>query len=239
MSRAEQFPLKRDVLITVKAYPNPSKKYRETVCVAGITREEGWVRLYPITFRYLPQVARFKKYQIVTLRLGKHSEGRPESYRPDQDSFKPGEIIPPKNAWHERKQWLLPTASASMCEIATLQRESGKSLGMFKPKDAPELVIEKADKEWGDIVRQLHMFEEPSKPLEPIPFRFKYKYACDDAHCPQAKLRWYFGTAYRASDVRSCSTDLSSGGKIPLFIGTPLTMDTLFFAICPTGVRSD
>ena len=26
----------RKVLITVKAYPNPSKKYVETVCVAGI-----------------------------------------------------------------------------------------------------------------------------------------------------------------------------------------------------------
>jgi hypothetical protein len=200
MSRAEQFPLKRDVLITVKAYPNPSKKYRETVCVAGITREEGWVRLYPITFRYLPQVARFKKYQIVTLRVGKHSEGRPESYRPDQDSFKPGEILTPKNAWHERKQWLLPTTSASMCEIATLQRENGKSLGMFKPKDAPELVIEKADKEWGDIVRQLHMFEEPSKPLELIPFRFKYKYTCDDAHCrghEQTIVDWEACELYR------------------------------------------
>jgi hypothetical protein len=50
MSRAAQFPLQREVLITVKAYPNPSKKYRETVCVAGITREEGWVRLVPHNF---------------------------------------------------------------------------------------------------------------------------------------------------------------------------------------------
>ena len=200
MNRAAQFPLQRDVLITVKAYPNPSKKYRETVCVAGITREEGWVRLYPITFRYLPQVARFKKYQIVRLRMGKHSEGRPESYRPDQDSFRPGEIISTKNAWHGRKEWLLPKASSSMCEILKLQHESGKSLGMFKPKDAPELIIEKADKEWGDIVRQLHMFEEPRKPLEPIPFRFKYRYICDDPHCnghEQTIVDWEACELYR------------------------------------------
>ena len=29
----------------------------------------------------------------------------------------------------------------------------------------------------------MHMFEEPSKPLEPIPFRFKYRYFCDDPCC--------------------------------------------------------
>jgi hypothetical protein len=43
MTRASDFPLERDVLITVKAYPNPSNKYQETVCVAGVTKEEGWV----------------------------------------------------------------------------------------------------------------------------------------------------------------------------------------------------
>ena len=31
----------REMLVAVKAYPNPSTKYIETVCVAGITREDG------------------------------------------------------------------------------------------------------------------------------------------------------------------------------------------------------
>lgn len=115
--------------------------------------------------------------------MAKHPEGRPESYRPDQDSFKLGQVIPTKKEWRDRKEWLLPTVSASMCEILRLQRENGKSLGMFKPKDVPELIIEKADREWGDIVKQLHFFAEPDKPLEPIPFRFKYRYACDDPCC--------------------------------------------------------
>ena len=39
-----------------------------------------------------------------------------------------------------------------MCEILRIQRETGKSLGMFKPKDAPELIIERADREWGDML---------------------------------------------------------------------------------------
>jgi hypothetical protein len=43
------------ILPVVKTYPNPSTKYGETVCVAGVdlaTRE--WVRVYPVTFRQLP-----------------------------------------------------------------------------------------------------------------------------------------------------------------------------------------
>ena len=46
------------VMITVKAAPNPSEKYGETVCVAGVSVDPshpGWIRLYPINFRYLEQ----------------------------------------------------------------------------------------------------------------------------------------------------------------------------------------
>lgn len=42
------------VLITVKAAPNPSATYGETVCVAGLRLDldaAGWVRHYPINFR--------------------------------------------------------------------------------------------------------------------------------------------------------------------------------------------
>ena len=62
----------KKVLITVKAYPNPSKKYEETVCVAGIDVDNGkWIRLYPITFRDLDENRRFKKYSIIQVRVKK------------------------------------------------------------------------------------------------------------------------------------------------------------------------
>ncbi len=44
----------KKVLVTVKTYPNPSRKYQETVCVAGIDLDtKTWIRLYPIKFRDL------------------------------------------------------------------------------------------------------------------------------------------------------------------------------------------
>ncbi|RRD60723.1 hypothetical protein EII30_05595 [Leucobacter sp. OH1287] len=44
------------VLITVKTSPNPSAKYGDTVCVAGIRTDREayeWIRLYPVNFRWL------------------------------------------------------------------------------------------------------------------------------------------------------------------------------------------
>ena len=41
---------KKRVLLTVKAYPEKSKKYGACVCTAGITDNGDFIRLYPIPF---------------------------------------------------------------------------------------------------------------------------------------------------------------------------------------------
>jgi hypothetical protein len=61
---------KKRILITVKAYPNPSKTYGETVCCAGIDIDSlKWIRLYPIPFRDLDSEQQFKKYSIIEKRV--------------------------------------------------------------------------------------------------------------------------------------------------------------------------
>lgn len=72
------------VLVTVKAYPNPSQSYGKTVCVAGVrvdTPSPEWVRLYPVAFRDMAYEDRFKKYQLVDLRLSK--AGAKKSFQND------------------------------------------------------------------------------------------------------------------------------------------------------------
>ena len=64
-----RLPTRMRVLITVKAAPNPSQTYGETVCVAGLRLDldnVGWVRLYPINFRDLGDDSKFKKYDVVS-----------------------------------------------------------------------------------------------------------------------------------------------------------------------------
>lgn len=41
---------KKRVLVTVKAYPEKSKRHGSVVCTAGLTDKGEWIRLYPLPF---------------------------------------------------------------------------------------------------------------------------------------------------------------------------------------------
>lgn len=80
------------VLITVKASPEPSKTYGDTVCVAGVRlNEDGsgeWVRIYPVAFRHLDSDLKFKKFEIIEVDLTRSSrDTRAESYRPNWETL--------------------------------------------------------------------------------------------------------------------------------------------------------
>lgn len=100
-------PRQLKLLITVKAAPTPSATYGETVCVAGVSTDlsaPGWLRLYPINFRYLQQDLAFKKYDVVSVEARPaRDDGRSESWRPRMDSLRVEHDLPP---WRRRRQWL-------------------------------------------------------------------------------------------------------------------------------------
>ncbi len=52
---------KEQILVLVRATPEASKKYGYKVCVAGITKEGSWRRLYPFKFSYGEKLIDFKK----------------------------------------------------------------------------------------------------------------------------------------------------------------------------------
>lgn len=79
------------ILVTVKARPEPSEKYGETVCVAGIRLGTGslhWVRLYPIPFRRMEDYHQFEKYSVIEVPITPSAEDfRSESYKPDRSQL--------------------------------------------------------------------------------------------------------------------------------------------------------
>lgn len=80
------------VLITVKASPEPSKTYGDTVCVAGVRLlDDGtvsWVRIYPVAFRHLDSAQQFKKFEVIEVDLSRSTkDGRTESHRPNWESL--------------------------------------------------------------------------------------------------------------------------------------------------------
>src|SRR5690348_807429 len=78
------------VRILVKAYPQPSRTYEETVCVAAVS-EDGrqMLRLFPIRYRNLPKDRQFDRFDLVDLVLETpRDDHRPESRHVVEDSIR-------------------------------------------------------------------------------------------------------------------------------------------------------
>ena len=177
------------VLITVKTYPLPSVGYRELVCTAGVLEDGSFIRLYPIDYRYRPYWQWYKKYQWIEVEVEKHTgDPRKESYRPVLDTLRPlGEPLSTRNKWAERKKYVLAKGAQSMEELYELQRRENVSLGIVRPREVIDLVVEEDEREWKPkwrtLFRQQRLFGPQQKPLEKIPFRFSYRFKCDDPRC--------------------------------------------------------
>lgn len=200
------------VLMVVKTYPNPSAKYIETVCTAGIRENSGFVRLHPVRFRLLAQDKRFSKYTWVRVPI-KKTEGdrRPESFRPDIEKMRLEEKVGTKNQWEERKRIILPLLSPSIEDLQDRQAAHGTSLGVIKPREVIEFTISPSvDPDWSaDDLAKLQrqdMFEEAQRwMLEKIPFEFRYRFLCDDPRCAGHHFRvwdWEVAQSYRSWRLR-------------------------------------
>lgn len=195
-----------NVVITVKAAPTPSAMHGETVCVAGVSadlNQPGWVRLYPINFRYLEQDVRFAKYDIVAVDATPATQDpRAESFRPRMSTLVVERHLKP---WAPRRPWLDPYVEDSMCALNAAARTNAraKSLALVRVSDVSALNIEPhpgwtaAEKRKIDAyVGQLNLFDDEDRtPLEAPRFRGSYRWKCRDRTCAghdQGILDWEF-----------------------------------------------
>jgi len=197
------------MVITVKAYPAISNKYGEVVCVAGIridVEPYSWVRLWPVPFRELHFDQRFSKYDIIEIEVDSSTDSRPESVRPNLDSLQilQGKRLPPGGPWPKRRPVVEPLLIDSMCQLQQQQRVDGTSLGVFRPAEVTDLVIEDDTDEWkpgqSGKASQSSLFFPNKGVLEKIPCRFKYRYRCSDPQCrghEQSIVDWEIAESYR------------------------------------------
>lgn len=182
------------VLITVKTTPQPSKKYRDTVCTAGVrldTEHPSWVRLYPIPFRHLQPESQFKKYDVIDVDIRRRTQdSRLESYQPDWESMKNTGHLKP---WGERVHALRDLPRTSVCELqrGTRKRHDGPSLGLSPVEELDDLVI-RANPGWSvqqaqriELSReQVTLFDRDAPPPLIAPrYLAWYKYRCTDSTC--------------------------------------------------------
>ncbi|WP_174552373.1 hypothetical protein [Microtetraspora niveoalba] len=204
------------VLITVKAAPNPSATYGETVCIAAIRLDighAGWIRLYPINFRELDSDRQFRKYDVVTLEAKPAAnDPRAESWRPRADSFVVERHL---DGWPKRMAYLDDYIETSMCDLvsAVRQRPAARSLAAIRPRKILSLEIERhpgwtaaEQRKIDQYVRQLGLFESaPRTALQAPRFKAWYRYRCHAPHCNthrQGIYDWELAALQRSVDRR-------------------------------------
>jgi hypothetical protein len=198
----------KKILVTVKTYPTPAKKGIEVSCIAGVTSEAQWIRLFPLPFRFLPDDKRFKKYQWIKASLTKAPDPRPESHMIDVESIEIlGEPLSSENCWQSRKAIIMPLAAPSLCHLIETRKQTGATLGIFKPKEITEFIVESdpqptwSSKELEILSQESLFYKKPLTPLEKIPYRFIYKFVCNKSGCKGHRLSvvdWEIDQAYRS-----------------------------------------
>lgn len=202
---------KLKVLITVKTYPIPSKKYDELVCTAGVREDGSFVRLYPINFRELSDEQKYRKYQWIEVMAKRHEgrDSRKESYRPDSKTLRNlGEPIGTDGgAWSTRARFALAQKSQSIEALRDQQKQDRTSLGIFKPKAIHDVIVTPDDPEWPPAFQaalmQARLWDERTAskvPPRKVPYRFQYRFECDDDRCKNGHkmsiLDWELGALY-------------------------------------------
>lgn len=195
------------VLITVKASPEPSKSYGDTVCVAGVRlNADGsgeWVRIYPVAFRHLDSSLQFSKFEVIEVDLVPSStDRRSESHRPNWETLrreKQGgkfKTFPAAARGAVLEKLIGPT----MCELraGVVADLNAQSLGLVEVRSLKPLRFEDHGP-WTDAqvasmtaaMSQPDLFGEvdTTRPLVAPRFKVYYDYLCMSPDCPGHKPR--------------------------------------------------
>lgn len=193
--------------ILVKAYPQASQKYEETVCVAAISADgKEMFRLYPIRYRHLPPTARFDRYDLISFEMERpRDDWRPESRHVDEDSI---QIIEKGSRLSDeaRVRLWMPFVAPSLRELMSQNKLAQRSFGIIRPDPGslrffarPVGHTNKSDQEVSAaLFRQGTLFGDPLKPLLQPEYSFGYKFASDGYPHEHLVHDWEVQAAYHA-----------------------------------------
>jgi hypothetical protein len=191
--------------VLVKAYPQPSQQYNETVCCAAITTSGELIRLYPIPFRLLRGDQQFFRYDWIEAESWKaESDPRPESYKVEPHSIeivkKASRTTPEKNV----ALWA-PLVSPSYEQLLQDNQQRSRSLGIVKPDEGTvRFLITKAtksDEEHIDLAKSMLqqmslLYQEPLRELKTPEYVFSYQFECEGKRHKMKIHDWEVAATY-------------------------------------------
>jgi len=195
------------ICILVKAYPQPSQKYQETVCCAGITQSGKLIRLYPIPYRALNSEQKFNRFDWIECDIFRNAEDfRPESYKVVPESIAVIHKASAQSPAYRAKLWAgLVSDSLGQLKLQNSDKNIRTSLGIIKP-DAVSLLfsvkkLSESEKEEKQLATgtydQCMLFEEQN--VEPLPapeYAFRYKFISGGKQSDMMIHDWEVQAAY-------------------------------------------
>lgn len=175
-----------EAYVIIKAAPRVSEKHGSTVCCAAIDRNGNWLRLYPVSFRYLDARQKFKRWDRIGFRWRRPrviADRRSESRRVDDRSIEIRGHLP------ERERH--PLVDRMAVDSLRAESEAGRSLAFLRievldfwheRRSTDEVRRETAARE--KLISQGDMFSVTGEvTAAACPYVFKYRYRDgDDVH---------------------------------------------------------
>ena len=192
-------------LVLVKAFPQPSQKYEETVCCAGITPAGQFVRLYPVRYRRLKPEQRFNRWDVIAYEaIAPVNDHRPESRHVDEDSIR---IVQTAAQLSEASRVGLWASHVSESQAALKESNArlGTSLGVIRPDPgslrfrARKLAANslQARKIASDFKQVSLIDSEALTPLQ-VEYEFSYSFTCAGVKHEMKIHDWEVQAAYFA-----------------------------------------
>lgn len=190
-------------MILIKAQPHRSSRYFETVCCAGVGRDQRWRRQYPVPFRILKDDQKFGRWQWVSY---DYVRPKDDLRKESQKVLAPTLIVKERMKAGERADFLSPLVRHSLRE-ADDRRDS---LTLVRPKSIRIEAFEKSPEELAsetqkhkDLADQLSLLEddETVEPLTPCRMQFVLHWQDQDGgHHRQECDDWETAAAFNRFD---------------------------------------
>lgn len=212
---------RKRVLVTVKTYPEKSRKYGTTVCTVGLTEDGEWIRLYPIPFKFYNGKDSIKKYDWIDVECQKNDHeklGRKESYKVRSESIKiVDRSLSGKKGrrvdWKQRNEILMEHVSPSLECLQEQYKIDNTSIGLIKPREVIDFIKNKELKIYNTPFRCQTALDGTQTPIvEDIPHIFQYRFKCNgcrdgNEHKIQCE-DWELLESYRKWGLKYEDTDI-------------------------------
>ncbi|UCF09146.1 MAG: hypothetical protein JSW28_05575 [Thermoplasmata archaeon] len=198
---------KKRVTVITKAYPEPSAKYGDVACTAGITDEREWIRLYPIDMRHFIGKDKISKFDIIEVEVKKDKDKleRKESHKVRSDSIRiiDRNLTKPKADWEARNKIILGKLDNSVEALRDSYDEDKTSLGLIEPSILLDFIkteeLEIYEKNGWSFT--LNLDGKVITKVTKIPHIFKYRFTCpgcrEGEHIMQCE-DWELFESYRS-----------------------------------------